>query len=78
MASGSTNNATADRWGGGVCVPERGGLTQGAAKSGEGYLDLQGDMADGRSEISITIDRVSDHEGGFQGTARFSARGIGG
>ena len=51
---------------------------QGAAKSGEGPMDIQGDMAAGRSEGSVTVDRASENEGGLQGTVQISARAPGG
>ena len=73
MAAGSTNSATSDREGGRVCIPERGGGTQGSVKSVEGPMDIQEDMSAGRSEGDATPGRASKHEGGLQGAARFSA-----
>ena len=49
-----------------------------ASKSGEGAMDLKGDMAAGRSEGSATSGRESEHEGGSQSAAQFLARASGG
>ena len=64
VASGSTNSASAD-WGGAFASLKGGGGEKSASKSGEGSIDIQGDMEYNRLEGRATEVRASEHEGGL-------------
>ena len=55
----------ANRGGSGVCFPKGGGGQKSESKSGEGSMDLQGKMSDGRSVDRATEEKASEHEGGL-------------